>query len=51
MKSKYIGYSNNKKYDVFKIDATDNKIGLTEVDGYVGYVWCTFEQIKRRKSK
>ena len=47
--SKYVGYSNGKKYSVFEIDKNDNTIGLTEIEGYVGKVWCTFDKINKRK--
>jgi len=47
-KSEYIGYSNNKQYDVFEIDKDDKLIGLCDVDDCTNKCWCTFDKIEKR---
>lgn len=48
-KAKWIGYSKGKAYPVFKRyegnDEGDDKIGLTEIEGWLYRGWCTFEKI------
>jgi len=47
--TKYVGYFNNKKYDVVDIDKKDNKIGLVYVEGCTHLCWCTFDKIEERR--
>ena len=50
MKTKYVGYSDNKIYNVFEVDSNYKNIGLIEVEGYTGKQWRPFDKIEKRNN-
>ena len=48
-KTKYVGYYNGKKYDVYKIDTKNKNIGLYDVGGKITKAWGFFDRIIERE--